>query len=72
MVLAFILKGSLQRNGHMVEKHLAGWLVKTTITLFLFSLMAELTKQILQLKNSYIFAKIPLTLWHFQIMELHL
>lgn len=58
MVLAFISKGSLQRNGHMVEKHLVGWLVKTTITLFLLSQMAEL-KQILQLKISYIFAKLP-------------
>ena len=35
MVLAFILKGFLQRNGHMVEKHLEGWLVRTTINLFL-------------------------------------
>ena len=65
MVLAFILKGFFQRNGHMVEKHLAGWLVRTTINLFLLSLKAEL-KQILQLKNSCIFAKLshfwPLTL----------
>lgn len=57
-VLTFILNGSLQRNGHMVEKHLTGWLVRTTINLFLLSLMAEL-KQILQLKNSCIFAKLP-------------
>lgn len=57
-VLAFILNGCLQRNGHMVEKHLTGWLVRRTINLFLLSLMAEL-KQILQLKNSCIFAKLP-------------
>ena len=65
MVLAFISKGFLQRNGHMVEKHLEGWLVRTTINLFLLSLMAKL-KQILQLKNSCIFSKLlhfwPLTL----------
>lgn len=35
-----------------------GWLVRTTINLFLLSLMAEL-KQILQLKNSCIFSKLP-------------
>lgn len=49
-VLTFILNGSLQRNGHMVEKHLTGWLVRTTINLFLLSLMAEL-KQIFNLKT---------------------